>query len=165
MKKTIKNYRVKSNIQKLILSIVLCLLIGMFGSIFTSSSVSTWYTTLIKPAFNPPSWLFGPVWTALYILMGISFYLIWKTKETKQRNEALDWFLIQLGLNFLWSLIFFGMKMPGIAFIEILLLETTIIITALKFYKISKSSAYLMIPYILWVGFATILNFAIFYLN
>lgn len=151
---------------KLIAAIIICQLAGIIGSFFTVSSVSTWYQTLNKPSFNPPSWLFGPVWITLYFLMGISLYLVWRKElKTKTYKTALTIFAVQLVLNALWSILFFGLKMPGIAFIEIVLLWISIILSMIYFYKISKASTYLLIPYILWVSFASILNFAIYYLN
>jgi len=150
------------NIWKFTISILLPLLVGFIGGIFTASSVSVWYVGLSKPAFNPPSWIFGPVWTILYLMMGISLYLIWIKKFDK---KALTFIGIQLILNLLWSLIFFGMKMPGLAFIEIVLLLIAILFTMIYFYRINKVSTYLLIPYILWVSFAAVLNYFIFLLN
>lgn len=149
-------------ILKLIISIVLPFLASAIGSLFTANSVSSWYVTLIKPSFNPPSWVFGPVWTILYILMGISLYLVWIKKFDK---TAFTFFGIQLFLNALWSILFFGLKSPLFAFIEIIFLWAAILITIFYFYKINKISAYLFIPYILWVGFAAILNVSIIVLN
>jgi tryptophan-rich sensory protein len=151
---------------KLVFSIIICQLAGIIGSFFTSSSVSTWYTTLKKPSFNPPNWVFGPVWITLFVLMGISLYLIWtKGIKTKKARIALILFGIQLLLNILWSIIFFGLKSPFYAFIEIIILWIAILLTIMRFYKISKTAAYLLIPYLLWVSFAAIVNFSIFYLN
>lgn len=157
---------VKINYWKLAISIVVCQLAGFIGSFFTVSSVSTWYLTLNKPFFNPPSWLFGPVWISLYFLMGISLYLIWDEGiKSKQSKGALYIFGAQLILNSLWSILFFGLKSPLFAFIEIIILWIAIILTIKYFYRISKSASYLLIPYVLWVSFAAILNFFIFYLN
>ena len=138
-------------IWKLIISLLIPVLAGAIGSLFTSASVSVWYPTLNKPFFNPPSWVFGPVWTMLYIMIGIALYLVW-IKENKK--EAFIAFGAQMFLNSLWSILFFGLKSPGFALIEIILL-----------YRIRKASAYLMIPYILWVSFAALLNFMIWFLN
>ena len=148
---------------KLIISILLSLSAGAIGSIFTFRSIPTWYNTLNKPAFNPPNWLFGPVWTTLYILIGISVYLVWTNK--KKNTTAFIIFGTQLFLNALWSILFFGLKNPLIAFIEIILLLAAILYTIIIFYKIDKNAAYLLIPYLFWVSFASILNFSIFYLN
>ena len=149
-------------IWKLIISIFLPFLASVIGGFFTTSSVSTWYLDLIKPSFNPPSWVFGPVWTLLYLLMGVSLYLVWIKKFDK---NAFTFFGIQLGLNALWSFLFFGIKFPSFAFIEIIFLWVAILITIIYFYRINKTSAYLLIPYILWVSFAAILNFSIMILN
>ncbi|MGE0792597.1 MAG: TspO/MBR family protein [Candidatus Woesearchaeota archaeon] len=161
----IKNLK-KINYWKLVSAILICQLAGIIGSIFTAPSVKTWYTTIIKPSFNPPNYLFGPVWTTLFILMGISLYIIWDNKKkSKFKKKAITIFSIQLFLNLLWSILFFGFKSPLLASIEIVILLIAIAITIYYFYKISKPSAYLLIPYILWVSFAMILNFAIVYLN
>lgn len=151
-------------IWKLIISILIPFLASAIGGVFTSSSVSTWYVNVAKPSFNPPNWIFGPVWTLLYLLMGISLYLVWINK-TKIKKPAFTAFFIQLSLNALWSVLFFGLQNPLIAFVEIILLWISILITIIYFYRISKVSAYLLIPYILWVSFAAVLNFYIFYLN
>lgn len=152
------------NIPRLILSIGICLGAGILGSIFTISSIPTWYATLNKPVFSPPNFIFGPVWTILYILMGVSLYLVWISKG-KNKKGAMNLFFIQLTLNAFWSTIFFGMKNPTLAFLDILALLTFIFLTILSFYKISKPAAYLLIPYLLWVSFATILNLSIVFLN
>lgn len=156
----------KINYFKLSASIILCLLAGFIGSFFTASSISSWYSTLAKPFFNPPNYLFGPVWTLLYILMGISLYIIWTKKSNpKQKKFAIYLFAIQLILNTLWSILFFGLQNPLLAFIEIIFLWAAILLTIINFKKISKPAAYLLIPYILWVSFAAILNFSLYYLN
>jgi tryptophan-rich sensory protein len=146
---------------KLIISILICQLAGVIGSIFTASSISTWYSTLNKVSFNPPGWLFSPVWITLFLLMGISLYLVW----IKKAKTAMIFFGIQLILNVLWSILFFGLKNPLLALIEIFILLIFILLTIIKFYKISKITAYLLIPYILWVSFAIVLNFGIVLLN
>ena len=137
-------------------------LASAIGGLFTASSVSTWYVELNKPVFNPPSWIFGPVWTLLYLLIGISLYLVWIKKDDVR---AFFVFGIQLFLNALWSILFFGLKLPLYAFIEIILLWIAILMTIIYFYRINKTSAYLLVPYILWVSFAAVLNFSIFILN
>jgi translocator protein len=149
---------------KLVVAIVLCQLAGIIGSVFTISSISSWYAELSKPFFSPPNWVFFPVWISLYLLMGISLYLVWK-KGWKENKKALSFFGIQLFLNALWSPIFFGLKNPLLAFIEIIFLWLAILLTIIHFYKVSKPAAYLLIPYILWVSFAALLNFFIFLLN
>jgi len=147
---------------KLIISISLPFLASLIGSIFTANSISTWYVDLNKPGFNPPNWIFGPVWTILYLMMGISLYLVWTKKYDR---TTLLIFGTQLFLNTIWSIIFFGLKMPLYAFIEIIFLWIAILMTIIYFYRINRTSAYLLIPYILWVTFASILNLYIFILN
>ncbi len=150
---------------KLILSIGICLGAGVLGSFFTVSSIPTWYVTLNKPIFSPPNWVFGPVWTILYVLMGISLYLILSTKEKVNRQKAVITFAIQLILNATWSIIFFGLKNPTLALVNIVALWVAIILTIKAFYKINKLAAYLLIPYLLWVTFASSLNLMIVLLN
>jgi tryptophan-rich sensory protein len=153
-----------NKIWKFVISIALPFLASAIGGFFTANSVSTWYVDLAKPSFNPPSWVFGPVWTLLYLLMGIALYLVWINKA-KEKKTAFIFFGAQLFLNALWSVLFFGLKMPLLAFMEIILLWAAILGTIIYFYKIDKNSAYLLLPYILWVSFAAVLNFFIFYLN
>jgi len=157
---------VPKDFYKLVISIGFCLFVGFAGSLTTTPSIETWYATLQKPFFNPPNWIFGPVWTLLYILMGIAAFLVWR-KGTKNKivKLAFKLFLLQLTLNFLWSLIFFGFHLPRAAFGEIMLLCIAIFLTIKVFSRISKYSGWLMIPYLLWVSFATILNLAIVILN
>jgi translocator protein len=141
-------------------------LVAVIGSIVTSSSVRTWYTTINKPVFNPPSWLFGPVWTTLFFLMAISAFIVWENStDKKESTKSISIYNIQLGLNLLWSILFFGFKSPTAAFIEILFLWVVILYTIIKFNKISKISAILLIPYLLWVSFAAFLNLTIVLLN
>ena len=154
------------NFVKLVLSIVGCEFVGLLATPFTISSIPTWYAALIKPSFSPPNWIFGPVWTSLYFLMGVSGYLIWKEGIKKKRVKiALFYFLIQLFFNFLWSVIFFGLHQPLLALGDIILLLAAIILTMMKFNKISKVAFYLLIPYLVWVSFATLLNISIVWLN
>jgi tryptophan-rich sensory protein len=155
----------KSQIFKLIVSLALPLVIGAIAGIYTSTGTSGWLDTINSPSFRPPDWLFGPVWTLLYLLMGFSLFLIWKQKVSKQRNLAITIFFVQLALNFFWSFIFFYFFMIGIAFIEIILLWISIVTMIALFYKIKPMAAYVNIPYLLWVTFATILNGAYFFLN
>lgn len=152
------------NLPKLIVSIVLCLAVGSLGSIFTSSSIPTWYATLNKPFFSPPNFIFAPVWTTLYILMGVSLYLLWVSKK-KEKEKAIKLFLIQLVLNFFWSLIFFKLHSAQLALIEIIALWIFIFLTIRESLSISKTSAYLLYPYLIWVSFALVLNFFIVILN
>lgn len=155
-----------TNSLKFIASIAICELTGIAGGFFTASLVSTWYSILNKPSFSPPNWVFGPVWTILYFLMGVSLFLVWKRGfETKKSRIALYIFFGQLALNFLWSILFFGLHSPHLALVDIIVLWIVILLTILKFMTISKVAAYLLIPYLLWVSFAAVLNFNIWKLN
>jgi tryptophan-rich sensory protein len=153
------------DVGKLLISIILPLSIGAIAGMFTSRAIPEWYATLNQPSFNPPNWVFGPVWTTLYLIMGFSFFLIWKLEAGKKRNQAIVIFLVQLFLNFGWSFFFFYFQMIGIAMIEIVLLWLTIVLMLTRFYKLKPLAAYLNIPYLLWVTFATVLNAAYFFLN
>ena len=150
---------------KFLVSILLPLSLGAIAGMFTSQSVPEWYATLNRPSFNPPNWIFGPVWTTLYILMGISFFLIWKQEASKVRNRAILIFLLQLVLNFAWSFIFFYFNMIGLALVEIILLWISIVMMLVVFYKIKPLASYINIPYLLWVTFATVLNASYYILN
>jgi tryptophan-rich sensory protein len=155
-----------NNFFKLVIAIAVSELAGVIGSIFTISAIPTWYAGLAKPALNPPSWVFGPAWTTLYALMGIAAFLIWRIGwERKEVKIALGVFGIQLFLNAIWSIIFFGLHSPGWALVVIVLLWLAIVWTIAVFYKISKPAAYLLVPYILWVSFASYLNYSILILN
>ena len=156
----------KINYAKLVVALVACLAAGAIGSIFTAGAIPNWYAALNKPDLAPPNWVFAPVWTTLYILMGIAAYLVWdKGWKNKDVKVALDLFGAQLVLNIFWSIIFFGMKNPLYAFIEIIVLWLAIALTISKFNKIEKNAAYLMVPYIIWVSFAAYLNYSIWMLN
>lgn len=178
------------NAIKLALSIVICELAGIVGSIFTTSEIDTWYSTLIKPTLNPPGWVFGPVWTSLYALMGIALFIVWKN-HLNIKNHFLsentskpwnpwsrrfwfgDWqkanivavFVVQLVLNTAWSYIFFGLHRPDVAFFELLALWISIVYVMVNFYRVSKTAAWLLLPYIVWVTFAGYLNIMIWLLN
>jgi translocator protein len=149
---------------KLIASIALPLFAGFLGSLANMASLDTWYETIAKPVFNPPNWVFAPVWTLLFILMGISLYIVWE-KNSRHKRTALLLFGVQLLLNILWSALFFGLRNPLAAFIEILALLGAIVLTIILFGRISKPAAYLLVPYLLWVSFAAILNISIVILN
>ena len=153
-----------SNALKLIISLILPQIAGGLGAFFTISSVQSWYMTITKPSFNPPSWVFGPTWTILYVLMGISCFLIWKT-DHPQRNKFLGLYGIQLVLNALWSPAFFGMESPALGLLVIVPLWVMILICILEFRKSSPLASKLMIPYLLWVSFASVLNLSIWWLN
>lgn len=163
-----------NNRVKLLLSIVVSLLAGAIGSVFTASAVTGWYATLTKPLLSPPNYVFGPVWTTLYILMGVSLFLVWKrdsfslffNREIKKaRRVGLILFFVQLFFNTIWSIIFFNFQNTGLALVTIGLLWISIVATALTFYKVSKVAGWLFLPYILWVSFASYLNYAIWSLN
>ncbi|MBG9377766.1 tryptophan-rich sensory protein [Panacibacter sp. DH6] len=150
---------------KLFLSLAITLLVGFGAGFATSSAIGTWYAGLNKPFFNPPNWLFAPVWTILYILMGISCYFVWKQPETSKRNVALFVFAVQLALNGMWSIIFFNFHQVGWALVDIVLLWVMILITMYLFSQHSKVAVWLLYPYFFWVSFASVLNGAILYLN
>ena len=151
---------------RLLGSILLVNIIGSIGAIFTSPAISNWYSTLNKPSFTPPSWVFAPAWTLLFTLMGISLFLIWdKGVETKEFKIALLVFGIQLFFNVLWSVLFFALRAPGYAFAEIIVLWILILLNIILLYRISKKAGLLLVPYICWVSFAAILNYSIWVLN
>jgi benzodiazapine receptor len=154
------------NIIKLLISIAVCQLAGFIGSLFTTPAISTWYASLNKPSFTPPDWLFSPVWISLYFLMGISLFLVWHIGlKEKKVKIAIAIFAIQLILNSLWSVVFFGSKSPLGGFIVIIFLWIAILATIISFSKISKAAGILLVPYILWVSYAAVLNFLLFWLN
>ena len=149
---------------KFIISILLPYIAATIGSFFTAPRGIDWYSTLQRPGFSPPNWVFAPVWMILFFLMGLALYLVW-AKDDKKAKPAYIAYGIQLALNALWSIVFFGLHQPFYAFIEIIFLWTAILTTIVLFYRISKNAAYLLIPYILWVTFAAILNYYIYILN
>jgi translocator protein len=151
---------------QLFLSIIIHLAVGFLSSFATRPNIAGWYATLNRPSFAPPNYLFGPVWTVLYILMAISCYLVYKAAVSKaQKNKALRVYAIQLLLNFAWSFIFFYFKQIGLAAIEIVIMLTAIGYTIYLFRAINKWAAYLLLPYFIWVSFATVLNMAYWQLN
>jgi tryptophan-rich sensory protein len=152
---------------KIVIAVAICLTVGYFSSISTRSSVQVWFPTIEKPFFNPPPWVFAPVWTILYIMMGIAFGIIWNKyqKNNADSKNALLFFGFQLALNALWSFLFFGLRNPLLAFIEIILLWLVIYETIKSFKKIDVLAAKLLYPYLAWVSFATLLNASIWYLN
>lgn len=153
------------NILKLIVSVVISQAAGAIGSLFTVQNIPTWYAGLNKPSFNPPNYLFGPVWITLYFMMGIAFFLVWKNSGKFDVKVPAILFITQLVLNALWSIIFFGMKNPMLGFFEIIILWVFIVLCVIKFYPVSKIAAWLLIPYLLWVSFASVLNFKLWMLN
>lgn len=152
---------------KLFISLIIPQLAAVVGSVFTARSVSTWYTTIVRPEWNPPSWIFGPVWTTLFILMGIALYLVWTREGVSEalKKRAYNIFGAQLVLNILWSVAFFGLQNPGLALFVIALLWLMILLNILIFRKISRTAERLLWPYLAWVSFATYLNYAIWILN
>lgn len=153
------------NIIALLICISIPLLTGGIAGFVTSSNIASWYAYLDKPVFNPPNWLFGPVWTTLYITMGISLFIVWKQPDSEKRTSAIRIFFVQLLLNFAWSFIFFYFHRPGAALIEIVILWVAILIMIIAFYRINRFAAYLQLPYLAWVTFASVLNASIWYLN
>ena len=156
-----------NKIVKIIAAVAVCLAIGYFSGTVTRSAILDWYPTLEKPSFNPPNWIFAPVWTALYIMMGIAAGLVWNRikYETEVVKKALVFFIIQLILNAMWSYLFFGLRNPMLAGLEIIVLWLMIYETYIQFNKINKIAGYLFIPYLAWVSFATVLNASIWWLN
>ena len=155
----------KINWGRLIFSIILAQLAGIIGSLATTPNIAIWYSTIIKPSFSPPNYLFGPVWIILYTLIGIAFYLVWQSTNSDKKRIAMKLFIIQLILNSLWSIIFFRFHNIPFAFIEIIFLWLAIIGTTIYFFKVSKPAGWILIPYLLWVTFAAILNYSIMILN
>ena len=152
-------------ISGLVVSIAVCFLAAAIGGYATASSVDGWYADLVKPSWNPPNWIFGPVWSTLYLMMAIAAWLVWKNKGFEKSKIALGWFVYQLLLNLLWSLLFFGLEQTGWAVVEIVALWTAIAITIVLFYQHSKLAAGLLVPYLLWVSFAAFLNYTIWSTN
>ena len=148
-----------------IVAVVGCELAGGIGALFTTPSIPTWYAGLVKPALNPPAWVFGPVWTLLYALMGVALFLIWRSARSKGKGMAYAFFGVQLALNTLWSIIFFGWHEPGNASVEIIFLWLAIVATVISFNRISHAAALLLVPYLLWVSFASYLNLSLWQLN
>ena len=150
---------------KLIIAILLPMVIGGFSGFLTANSINGWYSTLQQPTFNPPNWVFGPVWTILYLIMGISLYRIWILPVSEDRNKAIGIFALQMTLNFFWSLIFFRWHLIGFALAEIILMWVMIATMILRFKKLDTAAGLMNVPYLLWVTFASALNGAYFILN
>ena len=143
--------------------ILLCLAVGGISGAITPRAIAEWYPTLNKPPFNPPNWVFGPVWTLLYVMMASAAWRAWQ--KGAKVNGALGWFYVQLALNFQWTFLFFGAHSIGLALVEIVLLWASIAVTGLKFWKLDKAAGWLMAPYLAWVSFATLLNASFWWLN
>lgn len=155
-----------SNIVKGIVAIAIPLLVGGASGFFTITGVDSWYQTINKPSWNPPNWVFGPVWTTLYIMMGIALFLVWIEDASEELKKiAIALFSVQLILNFFWSFIFFNLQQPGWALVEIIAMWFFILLTIFAFVQVNKTAAWLLVPYISWVSFATILNYSIWQLN
>lgn len=155
-----------ANIITFLICLAIPLLIGFIGSQFTMESVKTWYLTINRPSFNPPNWVFAPVWTTLYVLMGIASFRVWQRRKTAEWfHWAVIIYFVQLIFNLMWSFIFFELHQIGFALVEIILLLLLIVINAFIFYRFDKLAAWLFLPYFLWVSFATYLTYSIFILN
>ena len=141
------------------------LLAGFFGSLVTTPAIPTWYAALAKPVFNPPNWIFAPVWTILYLLMAVSAFLVWRRLDTTLPRTPAIAFTVQLALNVLWSVAFFGLRSPGAGMVVIAILFAAILWMIAVFRRVSPVAAYLQVPYAAWVGFASLLNISIFVLN
>jgi benzodiazapine receptor len=151
---------------RLIVSVVLCQAAGIVGSLFTTPAINSWYAGLRRPAFAPPNWVFAPVWISLFLLMGISFFMVWNVGLEKGAvRKSIVIFCIQLLLNALWSYLFFGLRSPLMGFIEIVAMWLMILLTMLSFFKISRKAGLLLVPYLAWVSIASYLNYSILVLN
>ena len=145
----------------LVLFVLACLGAGGLGAVATTPEIDDWYRTVVRPEWSPPNWVFGPVWTTLYVLMGISAWLVWKPAGFRDASSPLLWFAVQLVLNVAWSWIFFGMHQIGWAVVEIVILWLAILATTVAFFRRSKPAGWLLMPYLGWVTFASVLNFTI----
>jgi tryptophan-rich sensory protein len=155
-----------NNAVKLVISVAVPLAVGGLSGFATARGVAEWYPTLVKPSFNPPAWVFGPVWTVLYIMMGVAAFFVWRTGlDVDGVRAALAVFAVQLALNGLWSILFFGMQAPGLALIEIALLWIAIGVTVVLFWRVSPLPGAMLLPYWAWVSFAAVLNASLWWLN
>lgn len=155
----------KRNLLALLGFLALTAIVSGVSSYVTMPEVKTWYVPVVKPPLNPPDWVFGPVWTTLYIMIAVSGWLVWKARGFAGARAAFAAYGMQLALNFAWSLIFFGLHRPGIAFADITLLWCSILATIVLFWRIRPLAGYLLVPYLLWVSFASYLNYMIWHLN
>ena len=151
--------------QSLAVFVAVCLIVQLGGGLLTSMSVREWYPTITKPSWNPPGWIFGPVWTALYLAMAVAGWLIWRQRLLQNIGPAMALFGIQLFLTLLWSALFFAMRNPMLAFFEVVLLWVAILLTTIAFWRIRPAAGILFFPYLAWVGFAAMLNFWIWRMN
>ena len=157
--------KIIKDVAAFVLAQVVCFSAAGIGGAFTASSVRTWYLEIAKPTWTPPSWVFGPVWTLLYVMMGLSVWLVWRSGRWSGARGAMLIFGVQLLLNTAWSILFFGARSPGLAFFEILLLWSTIVVTIGIFWQHSKTASVLLVPYLAWSSFAAVLNFTIWQMN
>ena len=153
------------NPKRLVLSLLLAFSACALGSLVTFPSIAGWYAGLAKPSFNPPNWVFGPVWTTLFALMGVSLYLVWQSRAKGSKRMAYALFGLQLMLNVLWSAVFFGLHLPALAVAVIVALLAMVVATVVVFRRFSKPAAFMLVPYVLWICFATALNIGIVSLN
>ena len=153
-----------NNFFRLLISLLIPIFVGVLAAYLTTPHLA-WYSSLHQPTLSPPNWFFGSVWTALFILMGIAFYLTWTKKTKLKKTHAYRFYFLQLLLNPIWFHIFFTLRLPPIALVEIIVLWLAVALTIVEFHAISKTAAYLLIPYILWISFATYLNYQIVLLN
>ncbi|MBL8829732.1 MAG: tryptophan-rich sensory protein [Planctomycetaceae bacterium] len=160
-----KEQRTPVELVGLVVSLVLCFAAAGIGGWLTSLSINGWYRTLMMPSFAPPDWIFGPVWTALYLMMAVAAWLVWRERRVRPATVPLAIFAGQLILNIAWSGLFFALQSPGLAAGEVVLLWLAILATIIAFRRVSSFAATLLVPYLLWVSFATVLNFAIWRLN
>lgn len=145
--------------------LVVCYGVSVVGGLVTEHAVETWYQTLAKPGVNPPDWVFGPVWTVLYGLMAVAAWLVWASADNVARRRGIVWFCAQLAVNLMWSFVFFGARMLGLAVVDIALLWALIAVTMVFFFKVSRAAGWLMVPYLGWVTFAGYLNWAVWMMN
>lgn len=149
----------------LVVFLVVCLAVSGIGGAITATSVGTWYQALQKPPFNPPDWIFAPVWTVLFILMGIAAWRVWRRAGFAAGRNALTVFAVQLGLNLAWSFLFFGLQRVGLALFEIIILLLAIVVNTILFWQIDRFAGALFVPYVLWSTYAMILNISLWLLN
>lgn len=155
----------KFSLSKLLISFFIAFLGAAIGGLATADAIPTWYITLNKPFFNPPNWIFGPIWTILYAMQAIALYMVWNSAKKQNKKRAFTLFGIQVALNASWSLLFFGLKMPSLALVEIVMLWVFIYLTIKEFYLFNKRAGRMLVPYLLWVSFASVLNLFIVLLN
>ena len=164
-KMTIKYLKPSQDVLGLVGFVILCLVVSGIGAIVTATTVGTWYPTLHKPPFNPPDWVFAPVWTTLYVFIGVAGWRVWRRARWEVTRIALMVFAAQLALNLLWSLVFFGLQQISLALVEIVILLLAIIANTILFWRIDRWAGALFAPYVLWVAFATVLNASLWLLN